>query len=437
MTSIRFNDPGERIIALKNGDITNIYINDYKDWLPKILMHDQEPVFYFGQKKNWLRLWNSLPHLDARAIILTSEKNSDDLDSLCELTGALPCHWFSNGALALEWYDSHRMKLTDNTSNKLLYKFSCLNRLISHQRAYRPILSSFLMHTVRNDWLQLSCNVIDPNTNTHACQTETKLPAHHRALLDRLIDKRDPILINTKNGENRLGVIENQSFDVSSYYFDRTFCHIVTETLYYGRTLHLTEKSLRPIANRRPFVMVGPPNSLEYLRGYGFKTFGDFWNEDYDKIEDANDRLDAVMDVIKTINEWPLPKMQSILSDMREVLDHNYNHFYSDFWRIIKQELIDNIDACIAALTDKFRPGLLFKAIESMSQEEYETYAVKNNFADQDVTLYEIMRTADSEKLKIQSILLYKELVEPFNPQIKTETGKEQFLASLRSIMNK
>ena len=439
MAIFRFNNIGERILVSKNGNIRNIMaVNEDHEYLPRMILHDQEPIFYHGQKKNWLRLWNSRNRLDARSIILTSEENSTELEEFCEFTGAIPCHWFSNGALALEWYDPDKMSLDNNNiNNRLFYKFSCLNRLISNQRIYRPIISSFLLKTVRHDWLQLSCNIVDPDTHEHACKTDAKIPSHHRALLNTFVEKEKPILLNTSVKENMQGSIENQSFNISSYYFDKTFCHIVTETLFYGKTLHLTEKSLRPIANRRPFVMVGPPGSLGYLKRYGFKTFDGFWNEDYDNIDDPHDRLDAVMEVIKNINDWSLTKMQSVLVEMKDVLEYNYDHFYGNFWKIIKQELVDNLQSCCNALSKEFKPGLTYKSIESMSPEEYETYMIKKEFGNDELTLLDIMKNADSSKLKSRAALLCNQLIHSYYPHIKAEAGKEELLANLRRIMNK
>ena len=438
MTPVQFMSIGERIIEHKDGNITNMMVpNGYDEWAPRIVLHDQEPLYYTGQKANWLRLWNSSNRLDNRAIILTSEMNSPELDAFCEFTGAIPCHWFSNGALALEWYDSHRMLLTDNLSNKLHYKFSCLNRLISMQRSYRPIIASFLQSTVRNDWLQLSCNVIDPVTKKHACDTEMNLPSHQRAILDKLREQTKPIMLNTMLSENKRGKIENHSFNPSSFYFDNTFCHIVTETLFYGPTLHLTEKSLRPIVNRRPFILVGPQGSLAYLRKYGFKTFSDFWNEDYDLIENDAERLDAVMDLIKTINDIPLPKMQEKLAAMKDVLAHNYDHFFSGFWKTCKDELTANLQACMDQLRPQFMPGLIYRSIEAMSEEEFQSYVVEENFVDDDQTLFDIMQKFDAHRLKIRTVTLCKQLIGPYNSPGNKKAGKEELLASLRRLMNK
>lgn len=62
---------------------------------------------------------------------------------------------------------------------------------------------------------------------------------------------------------------------------------IVCETYCYGNTFFPTEKTVRPIAAGKPFVLFGPVDFLKRLRDYGFRTFGEFWDESYDQLEGA------------------------------------------------------------------------------------------------------------------------------------------------------
>jgi hypothetical protein len=69
----------------------------------------------------------------------------------------------------------------------------------------------------------------------------------------------------------------------------------VLETLFDDHRWHLTEKSLRPIACGKPFVLMATPGSLQYLRQYGFKTFDGLIDETYDSIQNPKQRLQAVL----------------------------------------------------------------------------------------------------------------------------------------------
>jgi hypothetical protein len=47
-----------------------------------------------------------------------------------------------------------------------------------------------------------------------------------------------------------------------------TLTYVVTETVYFGRRNHLTEKTFKPICQQMPFVIASAAGSLEYLRRY-------------------------------------------------------------------------------------------------------------------------------------------------------------------------
>jgi hypothetical protein len=86
--------------------------------------------------------------------------------------------------------------------------------------------------------------------------------------------------------------------------YEATDIEVVLETLFDDSRLHLTEKSLRPIAVAQPFILAGTHGSLEYLRSYGFKTFGDVWDESYDLVEDPAERLIQIAELMKYISTW-------------------------------------------------------------------------------------------------------------------------------------
>jgi hypothetical protein len=58
--------------------------------------------------------------------------------------------------------------------------------------------------------------------------------------------------------------------------------YVPTETVYFGRRTHMTEKTFKAIALEMPFVLVASAGSLAYLREYGFRTFAGIFDESYD-----------------------------------------------------------------------------------------------------------------------------------------------------------
>ena len=78
-----------------------------------------------------------------------------------------------------------------------------------------------------------------------------------------------------------LSVADEYLYSVNPKWYYDSKVNIVTETLYENSQIHITEKTFRAIALEMPFVLVAPAGSLEYMREYGFKTFGDVFDESY------------------------------------------------------------------------------------------------------------------------------------------------------------
>jgi hypothetical protein len=139
--------------------------------------------------------------------------------------------------------------------------------------------------------------------------------------------------------------IPNHSFILSAVpETQESFCYVVTETCFWERKHHLTEKIFKPIVSQMPFLLIGAAHNLAYLREYGFETFGQWWDESYDTIEDPVTRLKAVTDVLETICSKSNAELETMLHDMQDVLLYNYNRFYSqEFVDSAWEELTENL----------------------------------------------------------------------------------------------
>ena len=87
--------------------------------------------------------------------------------------------------------------------------------------------------------------------------------------------------------------------------------------------LFVTEKTFKPVAFQHPFMIVGMPGTLRFLKDNGFETFDHIFDESYDQIDFFEDRLEIIYNNIKEFN---VVKYQSPLTD--EKIKHNYNRFY-------------------------------------------------------------------------------------------------------------
>ena len=112
-----------------------------------------------------------------------------------------------------------------------------------------------------------------------------------------------------------------------------------------GRRHHLTEKTFKPICLQMPFVIVGTQGSLSYLRNYGFRTFGDIWDESYDTESDDTVRIERIASLLCSLDQLSVEAKQDLFDQCRAVVEHNYNHFYSGaFEEILWNELQEMLD---------------------------------------------------------------------------------------------
>jgi hypothetical protein len=115
------------------------------------------------------------------------------------------------------------------------------------------------------------------------------------------------------------------ALDLDDYYQD-LFCDVICESYFSGRVFFMTEKTMRAIAHRRPFIVQGPQWYLKNLKKLGFQTFSQWWDEGYD--EDPWDfKYQALKYNIDYIAKQPVETIQRWYQEMQPVLDHNYNTF--------------------------------------------------------------------------------------------------------------
>lgn len=101
-------------------------------------------------------------------------------------------------------------------------------------------------------------------------------------------------------------------------------CDIVSETVLKYPYPYISEKTLRPIACKRMFIILGAPHTLQILHSKGFQTFDDFVDETYDTILDPEERFLAVVEETKKLCEMPTKKIIEYLKSIEDRLNHNF-----------------------------------------------------------------------------------------------------------------
>ena len=102
------------------------------------------------------------------------------------------------------------------------------------------------------------------------------------------------------------------------------------------------------------------PHGLKYLRSYGFKTFGDIWDESYDDEIDNDIRFSKITNVITKLSTISDDDYNTIIEKTKNITKFNRERFYSDaFKNILLDELKNGVDSALSIQEEKFHtmPG--------------------------------------------------------------------------------
>jgi len=346
-------------------DLTNLidlkYEDDSKEWFhkaisPMLWCNDQEPLDYeFYSRHLRVRPENPLtsilksndlyvPHTNLnyrrlsvfeKHILLHSEKQSTNLKKYQDDNELITVYYWSHAVIARDWfrYAEHVSQTKRTSKTFLIY-----NRAWSNTREYRLRFAELLIHLNLQEHCQTSINPIEPELGIHYDSHQFKNSAWRPRTV---LENHFPISSAHSN--------YSANFDIKDY--NATDIEVVLETLFDDNRLHLTEKSLRPIAVGQPFILAGTTGSLEYLRSYGFKTFNSVWDESYDLVEDPAERLIQIAELMKYISTWLPHQRERNMAKAQAVADYNRQHFFSQkFFNQITDELKTNLTSAFEQL---------------------------------------------------------------------------------------
>jgi len=303
------------------------------DPVTRILFWDQEPLHRD-------RVADVLPRFRAcygdergmdEVIIVHSEYDSENVQWIQETYGVDTQYYFFHAWAALDWYRGYdRTFLSVPFQERNITKtFLCPNNIIGGKRKHRLLL---LNEMVDRDLL--SGNLV---SFPDCCPYENKTVAELCQLYDIPMGQVNlPLIIDRDTNH----ASASHRIDLWPY-ADISLLQVVTETVYEGRRGHLTEKTFKPIVMQQPFVLVSCRGSLEYLKRYGFRTFGEFWNEDYDDCDDDT-RIMRIGKLLADINGLSRLEKICLQKYLAPVVEHNFRWFYSqDFENLLWKELTD------------------------------------------------------------------------------------------------
>lgn len=306
-----------------------------------IFLHDQEPIHLDIHRPLFddvVRRNQDLNHgAGARhRAIITSEWNSEFVDQVCSQYGWSHYYYFWHGWAALDWYRGyHRTFLMTPPEQRTITKsFISPNRIVGGKRDHRVLLLYHMFRDgIRQAWI--SCPETCPYENVSIAEIGARF--QHRYPDIESVFRAAPVPLHFPNEtDHPMHSCWLSLFNETA----ETLAYVVTETVFHGRRNHITEKTFKPICQQLPFVLASTAGSLEYLRRYGFQTFGNVWDESYDEETDDMIRIEKIAALLKDLDSQSPRELDALYRAALPAVQHNYQHFYGGgFERMLWPEL--------------------------------------------------------------------------------------------------
>lgn len=187
------------------------------------------------------------------------------------------------------------LKNTDKR-NEYKYPFICLNNRAHLHRCYViDFMAKYnLINTQKVSW-------IDPLNEVMASKFKFKYFDGNRVDFDNMKTNQD-------------------SYIIPNEYYE-SFVDFVTESSH--ETIAISEKTIKPLVFKKPFVIMGAAGINKHLEKLGFKLYDEIIDYSFDEVEDIELRAELYVKNMKNISE--LKNFDDIYSILLPKVEHNYN----------------------------------------------------------------------------------------------------------------
>lgn len=312
-----------------------------------VFMHDQEPIQIAAHRALFEDVVRRNADMDwhwnhaAPGTVVVSELG-DGVRQLESIYGWRSVYYFFHGWACLDWYRGYdRTFLFPQHRDRSMptRTFMSPNRIIGGERDHRVL---FLYHIIKSKLFENHVSA------PRVCPVENQDIVSIAKRYDNMYPDIEQVLNSADLPRLYSGESTQQMTSCWLGNFDEamdSLIYVPTETVYFGRRTHITEKTFKAIALGMPFIMVAAAGSLEYLRSYGFRTFGDIWDESYDNETDDFARLTQLCKLLSDIDQSSPREKQQIFNHARSAVEHNWNHFYlGGFESILWPELLEMLN---------------------------------------------------------------------------------------------
>jgi len=111
--------------------------------------------------------------------------------------------------------------------------------------------------------------------------------------------------------------------------YNNTYLSIIQDTECESYTNRYTEKIIKAIAMKHPFVLIGNYKALDLLRSEGFKTFDGFIDESYDSVVNSDNRIKTACLAVKKFSKFTKKDWTNFYKKTKHIREHNYSTLFS------------------------------------------------------------------------------------------------------------
>lgn len=120
-----------------------------------------------------------------------------------------------------------------------------------------------------------------------------------------------------------VGSTNDNSTRFHAPFLTKSLVYVITETVGEYPYPYFSEKTWRAFNTGCAFMMINARHSLAKLQEFGFLTFGQFWDESYDTLDNCSDRIDAVVNELLKLQNLSVTDYEQMRKEMLPILEHN------------------------------------------------------------------------------------------------------------------
>lgn len=207
--------------------------------------------------------------------------------------------------------------------------FLCFNRMPRWHRV-NLLISLLKKDLVKDSYYSFDLNEFNGHGNPSVMEPVQKE-------LDRYKHLFPMVLNRTKERDNPVGLDP----DDIHYHRDSYFSLVCETAFYSGKhrylsdisyidSVFLSEKIYKPLAYKHPFMLVGFPETLGYLKKIGYKTFHPYIDESYDSISDDLDRMEAIVSEVERLCSQTPEQWIQWQENVTPIVEHNFQWLLED-----------------------------------------------------------------------------------------------------------